>query len=139
MIRNEATFSVEEIALSLLQPHPCNKEIYGEEDISELIGYIAASQWIKPLVISQHHRIISGHRRWQAAQALSYRSVPCIRQIFETEIDELKALLLENVTRDKTAEQRVREGDKWKEIEAEAAHISRGEAAEALKEGRENV
>src|SRR5947207_2375239 len=129
MIRNEATFSVEEIALSLLQPHPCNKEIYGEEDISELIGYIAASQWIKPLVISQHHRIISGHRRWQAAQALSYRSVPCIRQIFETEIDELKALLLENASRDKTAEQKVREGVQWKKIEEDEAKQRMAEGA----------
>jgi hypothetical protein len=121
MIRYEATIVVQEIELSLLQPHPCNREIYGEEDVSELVGYIAQSQWIKPLVISQNNRIISGHRRWQAARVLGYASVPCIRQIFQTEIDELKVLLLENASRDKTAEQKVREGDKWKNVEEEAA------------------
>jgi len=70
--RNEATGIVQEIELGLLQPHPCNREIYGEEDVLELVEYIAESQWIKPLVISQDHRIISGLRRAHAVQGYIY-------------------------------------------------------------------
>ena len=68
------------------------------------MDYIRDSKWIKPLVISQHNRIISGHRRWQAARILGYSRVPYVMQVFGTETDELKALLLENASRDKTPE-----------------------------------
>ncbi len=131
MIRDASVnaFAVHDVELHLLQPHPCNREIYGEEDVSELVGYIAKSKWIKPLVISQNSRIISGHRRWQAARALGLRFVPCVRQVFETEIDELSALLLENVTREKTAEQKVREGAQWKKIEEAEARRRMAEGA----------
>jgi len=106
-----------QIDINLLQPHPRNVEIYGEEDVIELVDYIRDSKWIKPLVISQNNRIISGHRRWQAARILGLMRVPYVMQVFETEEDELKALLLENASRDKTPEQKVREGVEWKKIE----------------------
>lgn len=112
----------QEIDINLLRPHPRNVEIYGEEDVTELVNYIRDSKWIKPLVISQHNRIISGHRRWQAARILGYTRVPYVKQYFETEEDELKALLLENASRDKTPEQRVNEASAWKGLEEREAN-----------------
>ncbi len=55
-----------------LQPHPENDRIYGEhEDVSTLVELIQQSGWIKPIVVSQRGRIISGHRRWKAALAIA--------------------------------------------------------------------
>src|SRR6266849_440243 len=106
-----------EIDITRLQPHSRNVEIYGAEDVTKLVEYIRDSRWIKPLVISQHNRIISGHRRWQAALILGYARVPYVKQYFETEEDELKALLLENASRDKNPEQKVNEANAWTELE----------------------
>src|SRR5689334_23289515 len=72
----------------LLTPHPDNQKIYGSEDVSDLAIHIQKSGWIKPLVITQQNRIISGHRRWQAALQLSYRLVPVERRVFANETEE---------------------------------------------------
>jgi hypothetical protein len=78
-----------------LQPHPENNRIYGEhEDVSVLVELIQQSGWIKPIVVSQHRRIISGHRRWKAALELRWKEVPIFVQEFSNEVAELEALLL---------------------------------------------
>jgi ParB-like nuclease domain len=108
----------------LLQPHPENEHIYGEnEDISVLVELIQESRWIKPIVVSQHGRIISGHRCWKAAVELRWLEVPIFVKEFSNEMDELEALLLENATRDKNPEQKVREGLVWESIEGEKARV----------------
>ena len=74
----------------LLQPHPENEHIYGEhEDISVLVELIQESGWIKPIVVSQHGRIISGHRRWKAAVELRWLEVPLFVKEFSSEMSEL--------------------------------------------------
>ena len=128
-----------EINITLLQPHPRNVEIYGAEDVTELVDYIRDSKWIKPLVISQHNRIISGHRRWQAALILGLTKVPYVKQVFETEEDELKALLLENASRDKTEEQKVREARQWKRIEEDEADERRKATLIQFTNNEENI
>jgi len=116
-----------------LQPHPENHRIYGEhEDVSTLVELIQQSGWIKPIVVSQHGRIISGHRRWKAALELRWLQVPIVVQEFSNEMAELEALLLENASRDKTAEQKVREGRTWESIEGEKA---RSRQLASLKQG----
>ncbi|MBE9128599.1 MULTISPECIES: ParB/RepB/Spo0J family partition protein [unclassified Coleofasciculus] len=105
-----------------LQPHPENDRIYGEhEDVSPLVELVQQSGWMKPIVVSQHGRIISGHRRWKVALELRWNEVPIVVREFSDEMAELEALLLENATRDKTAEQKVREGRVWESIEREKA------------------
>lgn len=106
---------------AMIQPHPRNAGIYGEDDITELAERIAASQWIKPLVVTPQNVIISGHRRWRAALKLNTPLIPIERRAFESETEELEALLLENANREKTTVQKVREGEVWREIEAERA------------------
>ncbi len=109
------------VKIENLTPHPKNFEIYGEEDILQLAERINESGWIKPLVVTYACRIISGHRRFRAAQLLGYEKVPVEMRHFDTYQDELEALLLENETRHKTVEQKVREAAVWHEIEAEKA------------------
>ena len=111
------------IATNTLTPHPKNAIIYGHEDVTLLAARIQQSNWIKPLVATSDHRIISGHRRWQAAKLLNLATVPVEYRAFENEQDELEAVLLENENRDKTTEQKVREAQVWEEIEKERAKL----------------
>ena len=106
-----------------LRPHPRNVIIYGDEDIEELAHQILRSGWMKPLVITEDNRIISGHRRWRAAALLgdAWALVPVERRTFPDETAELEALLVENHYRDKMPEQRVREAEVWREIEQRRA------------------
>jgi ParB family chromosome partitioning protein len=105
-----------------LKPHPANSSIYGSyEDVTELVELIAQSGWVKPLVVTPSFRIISGHRRWKATLQLELKSVPVEVREFADELAELEALLLENASRFKTIEQKVREANAWKEVEASKA------------------
>ncbi len=105
-----------------LKPHPRNSVIYGEDyDVTELVESIRASRWVKPLVVAQSGTIISGHRRWRAALKLGLETVPVEYREFPNETAELEALLLENDSRDKTTEQKVREALAWEEIEKHKA------------------
>ncbi len=110
------------VSPSLLQPHPRNVIIYGEDDdISELVEMISRSGWIKPLIITPNGTIISGHRRWLAAKQLNREIIPIEVKEFESEVEEIEFLLLENASRIKNIEQRVREGKIWSEIEQKKA------------------
>lgn len=105
-----------------LEPHAKNIVIYGEnEDISELIKMIQDSGWIKPLVVTKNGTIISGHRRWLAAKQLNWETIPIEVKEFNSEEEEIEFLLLENATRIKTIEQRIREGKIWEQIEKKKA------------------
>jgi ParB/RepB/Spo0J family partition protein len=111
-----------QVAPHSLVPHRRNARIYGEdEDVSHLVESIRNSGWIKPLVITPARIVISGHRRRMAALALDLETVPVEVREFESATAELEALLLENDSRQKTIEQKVREADAWKEIERELA------------------
>ena len=122
---------VEWIAPHLLAPHPSQAAIYGKEDVADLVEDIHISGWIKPLVITQQNVLISGHRRWKAVSILQWRTVPVERRIFESSVDEVAALLLENRYREKTAAQRVREGKVWEDVEKAKARQRMSEAAKA--------
>ena len=122
-----------------LKPHPRNSAIYGEnEDVSELLELICQSGWVKPLVITSDNVIISGHRRWKAALELGIESIPVEVYEFPDDLAELEVLLLENASRLKTTEQKVREAEAWKEVEAKKARQRMSDAAKALRQGVEN-
>jgi ParB/RepB/Spo0J family partition protein len=110
--------TLHQVALSLLKPHPRNSEIYGDEDVSELVELIRESAWVKPLVVTLNHTIISGHRRWKAVCLLGWETVAVEYREFPDQLAELEALLLENASRLKTTEQKVREAQAWQEVEA---------------------
>lgn len=111
----------------LLKPHPRNASLYGEdESVLDLVELIGNSNWLKPLVVTPDFTIISGHRRWKAALKLGWLIIPVVVREFKDALAELEALLLENATREKTIEQKVREATLWKEIEQESAKLRQG-------------
>ena len=57
---------------------------------------------------------------------------------FSDELAELEVLLLENASRFKTVEQKVREAQAWKEVEAKKARLRMSNAAKAISQGVEN-
>src|SRR5258708_3962575 len=63
----------------LLFPHPRQETMYGKDDVTELTLAIRTSCWIKPLVVTPQHVILSGHRRRHAALALDWPAVPVER------------------------------------------------------------
>jgi len=122
-----------------LKPHQKNSAIYGEsEDATELIDLIRMSGWVKPLVITATGTIISGHQRCKAVLALGWESLMVEVREFADELAELEALLLENASRLKTTEQKVREGEAWKEVEEKKARLRMSDAAKALSQGVKN-
>jgi len=112
---------LDQVAVNDLQAHPRNSSIYGDEDVTHLVELISHSGWVKPLVCTSHNVIISGHRRWKTAQILGWETIPVEYRDFFNKTAELEALLLENATRTKSAEQKVREGFAWSDIETEKA------------------
>jgi len=107
----ETESGVQLVDVSKLKPHPRNAEIYGEEYVSDLIVQIEAYGGIAdPLKIKEDYTIISGHRRWQAARELGMAEVPCQIVSYDSEEEELAALVMFNYHRTKTNEQRAREG-----------------------------
>ncbi len=122
-----------------LKPHLRNSTIYGlDEDVTELVAMIRISGWVKPLVVTPTGTIISGHQRWKAVLALGWQSIVVEVREFPDELKELEALLLENASRFKTTEQKVREAEAWKEVEAKKARQRMSDAAKALRQGVEN-
>jgi len=122
-----------------LKPHQKNSAIYGEsEDVTELIELIRMSGWVKPLVITPTGTIISGHQRCKAVLALGWESIMVEVREFADELAELEALLLENASRLKSTEQKVREGEAWKEVEEKKARLRMSDAAKALSQGVKN-
>ncbi|RKZ56249.1 MAG: hypothetical protein DRR16_15525 [Candidatus Parabeggiatoa sp. nov. 3] len=105
-----------QMRLEELKPHPRNVEIYGDENVNDLVEQIRTTGWLKPIVISPEMNIISGHRRWKAAQQLEWERVPVEIQEFESDEDELRRLLNENVNREKTPTQKTREMRLWKTV-----------------------
>ena len=136
-----ATHVLTQINPKVLTAHPWNSAVYGkDEDVEELISLINNSKWVKPLVVTPIGVIISGHRRWKAVLALGWESVPVEVKDFVDELSELEALLLENASRLKTTEQKVREGQAWSEIEQYRAKQRQQQAAVITNQklGRDN-
>jgi len=122
-MRNELTpREIKEIDISLLNPHPQNENIYGNEDVSDLVGLIEeCGRIIDSLVVNQDNVIISGHRRWLAAKELGYPTVPCEIITTHSIEEELELLIYYNAARDKTFEQRIRESMTLEKVYSELA------------------
>jgi len=106
-----------------LKPHPKSVEIYLDAPNEHLVDSVKRSGiWeSRPLVITTDNLIVGGNSRWRVAKDNGIQQVPVIVKEFENEIDLLRFILEDNANRDKTNEQRIREGLVWKVIkQAEA-------------------
>ncbi|NMG23055.1 ParB/RepB/Spo0J family partition protein [Brasilonema bromeliae] len=118
---------IQEVSLNLLTPHPYYFSIYGaNEDVSDLVELIAERNWVEPLVVTPNYVIVSDHRPWKVCQILGKDCIPVVFRQFPDEIALLKALLLENASRKKTIEQRIKEGMAWESIEKHKAKQRQG-------------
>ncbi|MBD1919540.1 ParB N-terminal domain-containing protein [Microcoleus sp. FACHB-831] len=114
--------STKEINPLKLTPHPTNAYIYGlDEDVSDLVELIKLGREIRPLIVTPSGTIISGHRRNRAAIILGWSTVPVEVKQFDSPMDELALLLRENTYRNRTVEQRIREGWYWELVEVASA------------------
>lgn len=106
-----------------LRPHPRNEKVYGEDEAleSSFVESVDENGVLEPLVVNRDHRIISGHRRWKAAQATDTSEVPVRVVGFDDELQEREALIEFNRQRDKTAGQVINEFDEILEVEKQRA------------------
>ena len=59
-----------------LTPHPINANIYNDGADAILIESVRANGILELLIVDHNNRIISGHRRWDAARKLQLKEVP---------------------------------------------------------------
>jgi ParB/RepB/Spo0J family partition protein len=109
-----------------LQPHPKNKEIYGDTQSPDALDdsfrqSVAEKGVLEPLVITRGKQIISGHRRWLAAKAADLDTVPVRYTEFDDELAEREALVEFNRQREKTPGQLVNEFEEIVAIEKKRA------------------
>ena len=114
------------VATGSLQPNPLSLAIYGDEAVDlELAASIAQHGVLEPLSVLEDGTIVSGHRRWRAAQAAGLASVPATVVSFDDPLDEHTALIEHNRQRVKSYSQRMREADQLETIERERAEQRR--------------
>jgi len=82
---------------STLRPHPRNPNTHPSAQIEMLAGVIAESGWRHPIIVSKRSGyVVMGHGRLEAAILLGCETVPVDYQDFETEADELAAMVADN-------------------------------------------
>jgi protein gp37 len=109
--------------------HPENLKIYGDTIDFEFLESIKKKGILTPLLISQDNQIISGHRRWRAAQELGFITIPITVFQSTDPLDILEALVESNKQRVKTNEQIGREYDALEEVEKARAKQRQAEQA----------
>lgn len=100
---------------NLLKPHKLSLRIYGEDSCEDLVESIKELGVIQPLYATPKGIIISGHRRWRAAQ-IAGKQVPVIRKSYPKPLDEQQAIIEFNRYRIKTGQQLYNEGKALEEI-----------------------
>src|SRR5262249_16182866 len=109
----EGPLVIEYLDPSILQPHPSNLTIYAAtKSVDDLAEAMDKSRWIRPLRVSWRtgeNVVVQGHRRLRAVRELGWDRIPVEDGDYATEEDELRDLLLDNVQRVKTTEEKVRE------------------------------
>ena len=101
-----------------LTPHPASHRIYGDEILSDdFLNSIKEHGILVSLTITPDNKVISGNRRLQAAIELGLDQAPVQVAQYESDLDELAAIIDFNRQRDKTFSQRMREAESINEIE----------------------
>lgn len=115
-----------------LRPHPKNVEMYGDPELpNHFLEDVRSHGITTPVTVTEDSHftneggdtlIISGHRR-VAAAAETDRSVPIgAYKTFDTQAEEIAAIIRANDYRDKTFSQQMAEADAIREVELLAAN-----------------
>jgi ParB/RepB/Spo0J family partition protein len=119
----ESTIMIKEVDINSLKPHPKNIEIYGNEDIKDLVDSIRQYGLKQPIMITDKNVIISGHRRVKACKQLGYLNILATINHYDADEDAIEDLVLINKTRDRTPEQKAREIKTLEDIEKRRAQL----------------
>lgn len=129
---------------SELDPHPKNREIYGDTDTADeledsFVESIREKGVLEPLVITEDKQIVSGHRRWIAAKAAGVETVPVREATFEDQLVEREALIEFNRQREKTPAQVVNEFDEMLAIEQARAKERKAHGETAPGKSKDDI
>jgi len=121
-----------------LRPHPENEKIYGRITVEQdFLDSIKRMGVLTPLLITWDNRIISGQRRWTAAQKLGLFDVPVLEFGSRDELDIMEAIVESNRQRQKSNEQLGREVQTLWDVEAgraKARQIRKPASMNSVKE-----
>lgn len=123
-----------QLELRALREHQQNSRIYftSDEDDAELEKSIEEKGIINPIDINTDHVILSGHRRFRAAVKLGLYMVPVNYVKTKNADEDLEYLITCNMYRTKTLEEKIREGQRLKEIMQRKGEKSRDSAGKAI-------
>ena len=113
-----------------LSPHPMNDKIYGRDVDASFVSAVKRNGIYTPLLITHDNKVISGHRRLEAAKQAGIREVPVVLFDSSDELDIHEAIVAANRQRQKSNEQTAREFKVLLAVETERAKARMG--------GREN-
>jgi N6-adenosine-specific RNA methylase IME4/general stress protein YciG len=114
-----------------LREHPANDEIYKSRELGEdFLDSIATNGVLEPIVVkaADEQTIISGHRRAEAARRAGLDAVSVRTVAFESEAEEIQALVDFNRQREKTPGEKTREAHYWLQAEKEKNRQKQREA-----------
>ena len=115
---------IEWISPELLNPHPFNIKVYGDEPCSpDMVESIKNVGVLDAIYVTPEHRIISGHRRARAACEAGVGTVPVITVTYQSDLEEQQAIIEFNRQRIKNGWQQHNEGTELKRIFAEQARL----------------
>lgn len=92
-----------EIAVTEIRPNPFQpRKVFDPEGLEELRASIQRHGILQPIVLRQvegGYELISGERRWRAAQGVGLAKVPAVVRTSVSDADMLELALVENVQR----------------------------------------
>jgi ParB family chromosome partitioning protein len=122
---------IEIVPLSELKSHPSSTAIYGTGCSEDLVESVRMNGVLQPLLVSKSEKlVIAGNSRAEAARRVGLEAVP-VTWFESTNPLEIEAAVLDtNKQRVKTEEQKIREFNAWKRIEAERAKARMGKKSD---------
>jgi len=130
---------IDEIQLSEIKPNPFQpRRIFDEDKINELAQSIKQHGVFQPIIlkkVKQGYIIVSGERRFRAAQKVGLKSIPSIvRQYEESKVAEIA--LAENLQRENLTP--IEEAEAYK-IVMNNLHLTQAELASKIGKSRSHV
>jgi ParB family chromosome partitioning protein len=130
---------IDEIQLSEIKPNPFQpRRIFDEDKINELAQSIKEHGVFQPIIlkkVKQGYIIVSGERRFRAAQKVGLKSIPSIvRQYEEAKVAEIA--LAENLQRENLTP--IEEAEAYK-IVMNNLHLTQAELASKIGKSRSHV
>jgi len=127
-----------EIDIQLLKPHPLSARIYGEQEaLDGMLESVKQYGIITPITVTRANQIVSGHRRFAAAQQAGLGKVPVVYFPTDDELEIEIAVIEANRYREKNNIQKANEYRERLRIESELAKRRMQAAAVHGAKGKE--